>query len=180
MKVIETLIPEVKIFEPKIYRDDRGFFLESFNQQFFNDCVGQEIEFVQDNHSFSSKKVLRGIHYQLPPFSQGKLVRVIEGEVLDVAVDLRKNSKNFGKWVSVILNSNEKNQFWIPEGFGHGFVVISETAHFLYKTTNYYNQSSEGSIIWNDSTLNIDWGIKDPIVSSKDSNAQPFLESKYF
>ena len=168
------------LLKPKIYNDERGFFFESFNQDNFNKAIGIETKFVQDNHSFSSKKVLRGIHFQLPPFAQGKLVRVIDGEVLDIAVDLRKNSKTFGNWVSVILNSRENHQFWIPEGFGHGFVVMSETAHFLYKTTNYYNKSSEGSIIWNDSTLNIDWGIKDPIVNSKDLCARPFLESEYF
>lgn len=173
-------IEGLALLKPRIFSDDRGFFFESFNQDNFNKTIGKEIKFVQDNHSFSTKKVLRGIHFQLPPFAQGKLVRVIDGEVLDVAVDLRRNSKTFGKWVSVILNSSENHQFWIPEGFGHGFVVISETAHFLYKTTNYYNKNSEGSIIWNDSTLNIDWGITDPIINNKDSSAKTFLESEYF
>lgn len=173
-------IEGLALLKPRIFSDDRGFFFESFNQDNFNKTIGKEIKFVQDNHSFSTKKVLRGIHFQLPPFAQGKLVRVIDGEVLDVAVDLRRNSKTFGKWVSVILNSSENHQFWIPEGFGHGFVVISETAHFLYKTTNYYNKNSEGSIIWNDSTLNIDWGVTDPIINNKDSSAKTFLESEYF
>ena len=173
-------IEGLALLKPKIFNDDRGFFFESFNEDNFNKTIGKEIKFVQDNHSFSTKKVLRGIHFQLPPFAQGKLVRVIDGEVLDVAVDLRRNSETFGKWVSVILNSSENHQFWIPEGFGHGFVVISETAHFLYKTTNYYNKNSEGSIIWNDSTLNIDWGITDPIINNKDSSAKTFLESEYF
>ena len=173
-------IEGLALLKPRIFSDDRGFFFESFNQDNFNKTIGKEIKFVQDNHSFSTKKVLRGIHFQLPPFAQGKLVRVIDGEVLDVAVDLRRNSETFGKWVSVILNSSENHQFWIPEGFGHGFVVISETAHFLYKTTNYYNKNSEGSIIWNDSTLNIDWGITDPIINNKDSSAKTFLESEYF
>lgn len=173
-------IEGLALLKPRIFSDDRGFFFESFNQDNFNKTIGKKIKFVQDNHSFSTKKVLRGIHFQLPPFAQGKLVRVIDGEVLDVAVDLRRNSKTFGKWVSVILNSSENHQFWIPEGFGHGFVVISETAHFLYKTTNYYNKNSEGSIIWNDSTLNIDWGITDPIINNKDSSAKTFLESEYF
>tara|TARA_B100000941_G_scaffold218035_1_gene160844 strand:- start:363 stop:905 length:543 start_codon:yes stop_codon:yes gene_type:complete len=173
-------IEGLALLKPRIFSDDRGFFFESFNQDNFNKTIGKEIKFVQDNHSFSTKKVLRGIHFQLPPFAQGKLVRVIDGEVLDVAVDLRRNSKTFGKWVSVILNSSENHQFWIPEGFGHGFVVISETAHFLYKTTNYYNKNSEGSIIWNDRTLNIDWGITDPIINNKDSSAKTFLESEYF
>jgi len=173
-------IEGLALLKPRIFSDDRGFFFESFNQDNFNKTIGKEIKFVQDNHSFSTKKVLRGIHFQLPPFAQGKLVRVIDGEVLDVAVDLRRNSKTFGKWVSVILNSSENHQFWIPEGFGHGFAVISETAHFLYKTTNYYNKNSEGSIIWNDSTLNIDWGITDPIINNKDSSAKTFLESEYF
>ncbi|MFL2730327.1 MAG: dTDP-4-dehydrorhamnose 3,5-epimerase [Gammaproteobacteria bacterium] len=173
-------IEGLALLKPKIFHDDRGFFFESFNEDNFNKTIGKEIKFVQDNHSFSTKKVLRGIHFQLPPFAQGKLVRVIDGEVLDVAVDLRRNSETFGKWVSVILNSSENHQFWIPEGFGHGFVVISETAHFLYKTTNYYNKNSEGSIIWNDSTLNINWGIRDPIINNKDLSAKPFLESEYF
>lgn len=173
-------IEGLALLKPRIFSDDRGFFFESFNQDNFNKTIGKEIKFVQDNHSFSTKNVLRGIHFQLPPFSQGKLVRVIDGEVLDVAVDLRKSSRTFGKWVSVTLSSKKNNQLWIPEGFGHGFVVKSETAHLLYKTTNYYNKESEESIIWNDKTLSIDWGIKNPNISKKDREAKDFINVSYF
>ncbi len=173
-------IEGLALLKPRIFSDDRGFFFESFNQDNFNKTIGKEIKFVQDNHSFSTKNVLRGIHFQLPPFGQGKLVRVIDGEVLDVAVDLRKSSRTFGKWVSVTLSSKKNNQLWIPEGFGHGFVVKSETAHLLYKTTNYYNKESEESIIWNDKTLSIDWGIKNPNISKKDREAKDFINVSYF
>lgn len=168
------------LLEPKVFSDERGFFFESFNEKKFNEIIGNKVKFVQDNHSFSKKNVLRGIHFQLPPFDQGKLVRVIDGEVLDVAVDLRKSSKTFGNWVSVVLSSKKNNQFWIPEGFGHGFIVRSKTAHFLYKTTNYYNKESEGSIIWNDRMLNIDWGTEEPTISNKDLLADTFKDDYTF
>ena len=180
MNFYRLKIPELIVFEPAIFNDERGFFYESFNQKRFNEIVGEEICFVQDNHSFSDKNVLRGLHYQLPPFGQGKLVRVIKGEVLDIAVDLRESSPTFGMWESVLINDELKNQFWIPEGFGHGFLVLSESAHFLYKTTNYYDKDSEASIIWNDDTLNINWQIGKPLVSEKDSNASKFTEAEKF
>ncbi|EEZ2902804.1 dTDP-4-dehydrorhamnose 3,5-epimerase, partial [Escherichia coli] len=152
MNVIKTEIPDVLIFEPKVFGDERGFFMESFNQRQFEEIVGRKISFVQDNHSKSKKGVLRGLHYQLPPFAQGKLVRCINGEVYDVAVDLRPESINYGKWVGIILSAENKKQLWIPEGFAHGFLVISEFAEFAYKTTNYYSKESERGIRWNDPT----------------------------
>ncbi|HBL6998181.1 TPA: dTDP-4-dehydrorhamnose 3,5-epimerase, partial [Escherichia coli] len=155
MNVIKTEIPDVLIFEPKVFGDERGFFMESFNQRQFEEIVGRKISFVQDNHSKSKKGVLRGLHYQLPPFAQGKLVRCINGEVYDVAVDLRPESINYGKWVGIILSAENKKQLWIPEGFAHGFLVISEFAEFAYKTTNYYSKESERGIRWNDPTINI-------------------------
>ncbi len=139
MNVVKTEISDLLIFEPKVFGDDRGFFMESFNQKVFDEVVGRKVDFVQDNHSKSVKAVLRGLHLQLPPFAQAKLVRCIVGEVFDVAVDVRKNSQTFGKWVGVNLSADNKRQFWIPEGFAHGFLVLSETAEFVYKTTNYYS-----------------------------------------
>ena len=138
MKVTPTRIPDVLIIEPKVFGDDRGFFFESFNQKAFNEAVGQDITFVQDNHSKSAKNVLRGLHYQLPPKAQGKLVRVVQGEVFDVAVDLRKSSKTYGQWVGDILSAENKKQFWIPPGFAHGFATLTASAEFLYQTTEYY------------------------------------------
>tara|TARA_B100000674_G_scaffold456082_1_gene430402 strand:+ start:2376 stop:2924 length:549 start_codon:yes stop_codon:yes gene_type:complete len=176
MKITNSILDEVKIFEPKVFHDERGFFFESFNKKFFQESINYEIEFVQDNHSKSSKGVLRGLHYQLDPFAQGKLVRVISGEVFDVAVDIRVNSKDFGKWFGVKLSADNKKQLWIPKGFAHGFLTLSDSAEFLYKTTNFYNKNSERSIIWNDPDINIDWGSDvAPIVSIKDKNA-PFLK----
>lgn len=180
MRIQETKIEDLLILEPDVFTDDRGFFFESFNQKKFNDVTGKEIKFVQDNHSFSKKNTLRGIHYQLNPNAQGKLVRVVSGEVLDVAVDLRAESKTFGEWCGVILNDDNKKQFWVPEGFGHGFVVLSDFAHFLYKTTAFYSKESERSIIWNDSDLNINWGVKDPLLSNKDLESPKFKDSDYF
>nr|AXL04848.1 dTDP-4-dehydrorhamnose 35-epimerase [Aeromonas hydrophila] len=168
MNVIKTAIPDVLIFEPKIFGDERGFFFESFNHKLFEEAVGYPVAFVQDNHSKSSKGVLRGLHYQLPPHAQGKLVRCVAGEVFDVAVDIRKSSPTFGQWVGVNLSGENKRQLWIPEGFAHGFVTLSETAEFLYKTTNYYVPQSEGSIRWNEPQLAIEWPIKDVLLSSKD------------
>ncbi|MFQ1970825.1 dTDP-4-dehydrorhamnose 3,5-epimerase [Aeromonas veronii] len=173
MNVIDTKIPDVKIIEPKVFGDERGFFFESFNHKLFEEAVGYQVNFVQDNHSKSSKGVLRGLHYQMPPHAQGKLVRCVAGEVFDVAVDIRKSSPTFGQWVGVHLSGENKRQLWIPEGFAHGFVTLSETAEFLYKTTNYYSPVSEKSIIWNDKNLNIEWPITfAPILSIKDDNAK--------
>ncbi|HCI7748579.1 TPA: dTDP-4-dehydrorhamnose 3,5-epimerase [Escherichia coli] len=168
MNVIKTEIPDVLIFEPKVFGDERGFFMESFNQKVFEEAVGRKVEFVQDNHSKSSKGVLRGLHYQLEPYAQGKLVRCVVGEVFDVAVDIRKSSPTFGKWVGVNLSAENKRQLWIPEGFAHGFLVLSETAEFVYKTTNFYNLNSERGIMWNDPNINITWPISEVLLSSKD------------
>lgn len=178
MNVIDTEIPDVKIFEPKVFGDERGFFFESFNQKVFEAAVGRKIEFAQDNHSKSVKGVLRGLHYQLPPMAQGKLVRVVQGEVFDVAVDIRKSSPTFGKWVGVNLSAENKRQLWIPEGFAHGFLTLSETAEFLYKATNFYSPQHEKSIVWDDATLNIDWpSISiDFSLSKKDAEALTLSE----
>ncbi|EDR4080827.1 dTDP-4-dehydrorhamnose 3,5-epimerase, partial [Salmonella enterica] len=170
MNVIKTEIPDVLIFEPKVFSDERGFFMESFNQKVFEEAVGRKIEFVQDNHSKSTKGVLRGLHYQVQPYAQGKLVRCIAGEVFDVAVDIRKDSETFGKWVGVNISSENKRQLWIPEGFAHGFLVLSDSADFLYKTSNYYSPIHERGIVWNDPTININWPINiDKILSEKDT-----------
>lgn len=181
MNIIKTEIPEVIIFEPKVFGDDRGFFLESFNQKIFEEATGLQREFVQDNHSKSSKGVLRGLHYQLPPMAQGKLVRVVQGEVFDVAVDIRKSSTTFGRWVGIHLSAENKRQLWIPEGFAHGFLTLSETAEFLYKTTNYYSPKDEGAIIWNDSDLAINWPYTGKVmVSDKDQVASAFKNAICF
>lgn len=180
MNIIKTEIPEVIIFEPKVFGDERGFFLESFNQKIFEEATGLKRDFVQDNHSKSSKGVLRGLHYQLPPMAQGKLVRVVQGEVFDVAVDIRKSSPTFGKWVGVHLSAENKRQLWIPEGFAHGFLTLSETAEFLYKTTNYYSPKDEGAIVWNDPDLAITWPEAGEIlVSGKDQIAPAFKNAIY-
>ncbi|MEX1761833.1 dTDP-4-dehydrorhamnose 3,5-epimerase, partial [Escherichia coli] len=150
MNVIETEIPDVLIFEPKVFGDERGFFFESFNQKVFEKAVGRKVNFVQDNHSRSVKGVLRGLHFQIKPYSQAKLVRCVKGEVYDVAVDIRPESSTYCKWVGVFLSAQNKKQLWIPEGFAHGFVVVSDEAEFLYKTTNYYMPSAEGCIRWDD------------------------------
>ncbi|MFM5177621.1 dTDP-4-dehydrorhamnose 3,5-epimerase [Aeromonas caviae] len=179
MNVIKTAIPDVLIFEPKVFGDERGFFFESFNHKLFEEAVGYPVSFVQDNHSKSSKGVLRGLHYQLPPHAQGKLVRCVAGEVFDVAVDIRKSSPTFGQWVGVHLSGENKRQLWIPEGFAHGFVTLSETAEFLYKTTNYYHPESDRGIIWCDNFIKIRWPINAlPILSQKDSE-QPRLKCSY-
>ena len=172
MNVIKTAIPDVLIFEPKVFGDERGFFFESFNQKLFEEAVGYPVNFVQDNHSKSSKGVLRGLHYQLPPHAQGKLVRCVAGEVFDVAVDIRKSSPTFGQWVGVHLSGENKRQLWIPEGFAHGFLTLSDTAEFLYKTTNYYAPQSEGSIRWDDQQAGIKWQIEGGVIlSNKDQEA---------
>ena len=170
MKVTALAIPDVLLFEPKVFGDARGFFFESFNQQRFNAATGLDLQFVQDNHSKSAKGVLRGLHYQLPPKAQGKLVRVVAGEVFDVAVDIRKNSPTFGQWVGEILSGDNKRQLWIPPGLAHGFVVLSDSAEFLYKTTDYYAPEMERCIRWDDPDLAIDWPIGgEPVLSGKDA-----------
>lgn len=170
MNVLKTEIDNLLIFEPKVFGDDRGFFMESFNQKVFEEAVGRKVDFVQDNHSKSVKAVLRGLHFQLAPFAQAKLVRCIVGEVFDVAVDVRKNSATFGKWVGVNLSAENKRQFWIPEGFAHGFLVLSDTAEFVYKTTNYYAPNHDRSVLWSDPDINISWPKLDQefILSDKD------------
>ncbi|HDS0824611.1 dTDP-4-dehydrorhamnose 3,5-epimerase [Escherichia coli] len=175
MSVIKTDIPDVLIFEPKVFGDERGFFMESFNQKVFEEAVGRKVEFVQDNHSKSTKGVLRGLHYQLEPYAQGKLVRCVVGEVFDVAVDIRKSSPTFGKWVGVNLSAENKRQLWIPEGFAHGFLVLSETAEFVYKTTNYYHPESDRGIRWNDHQLCISWPTVDEYQLSPKDTRQPFF-----
>ncbi|MBW5827850.1 dTDP-4-dehydrorhamnose 3,5-epimerase [Yersinia kristensenii] len=157
MNVIKTEIPDVLIFEPKVFGDDRGVFFESFSQKVFEKAVGRKVDFVQDNHSKSSKGVLRGLHYQLSPYAQGKLVRCISGEVFDVAVDIRSDSDTFGMWVGINLSAENKRQLWIPEGFAHGFLVLSEMAEFVYKTTNYYHPESDRGIMWDDKKIGIKW-----------------------
>ncbi|HII1831259.1 TPA: dTDP-4-dehydrorhamnose 3,5-epimerase [Escherichia coli] len=182
MNVIKTEIPDVLIFEPKVFSDERGFFFESFNQKVFEEAVGRKVKFVQDNHSKSSKGVLRGLHYQLEPYAQAKLVRCMVGEVFDVAVDIRKSSPTFGKWVGVNLSAENKHQLWIPEGFAHGFLVLSNTAEVLYKTNNYYNKKNERNIIWNDNTIDIDWPVLNinVILSTKDKCASHINKIDYF
>jgi dTDP-4-dehydrorhamnose 3,5-epimerase len=181
MKVTPLKIPDVLLIEPRVFEDARGFFFESFNLNEFKKATGLDVNFVQDNHSKSAKGILRGLHYQLPPYSQGKLVRVIQGEVLDVAVDIRKSSPTFGKYVSEILSSDNKKQLYIPEGFAHGFLTLSESAEFLYKTTNYYHAQHERSIIYNDKTLNINWPKNINIfLSPKDRMGDPLNSCEVF
>ena len=163
-------LPEVVLFTPKVFGDERGFFYESFNTREFVEATGLHYQFVQDNHSKSVKGVLRGLHYQLPPHAQGKLVRVVQGAVFDVAVDIRESSPNFGKWVGAILSADNKQQIWIPPGFAHGFVTLTETAEFLYKTTDFYAPQSERCIAWDDPLIGVDWNFGDipPQLSGKD------------
>ncbi|MCB5197375.1 dTDP-4-dehydrorhamnose 3,5-epimerase [Deefgea salmonis] len=180
MKATPLAISDVILFEPKVFGDERGFFYESFNHKVFEAAVGKKIEFVQDNHSRSAKNVLRGLHYQTQQ-PQGKLVRVVQGEVFDVAVDIRKNSPTFGQWVGEVLSAENKKQLWIPEGFAHGFVTLSETAEFLYKTTDYWAPTFERCIRWDDPEIKIDWTIKvKPLVSAKDSVGHCLLDAEIF
>lgn len=180
MKVTKTAIPEVLIVEPKVFGDERGFFFESFNQKVWLENTGVTRTFVQDNHSRSVKGVLRGLHYQIEQ-AQGKLVRVVAGEVYDVAVDIRKTSPNFGKWVGVHLSEQNKKQLWVPEGFAHGFVVLSETAEFLYRTTDYYAPEHERCIIWNDPDLAIHWPLEtQPKLSDKDAVGSLFKDADVY
>lgn len=179
MNVIETNIPDVKIIEPAVFGDERGFFMETWQQKKFEELVtGKPTQFVQDNHSKSKKGILRGLHYQTEN-TQGKLVRVISGEVFDVAVDIRKGSPTFGQWIGEYLSAENKRQLWVPEGFAHGFYVTSDEAEFVYKCTDYYNPTAEVSICWNDEELNIEWPNKSlPLLSEKDSNGIPFSQIK--
>jgi dTDP-4-dehydrorhamnose 3,5-epimerase len=173
-------IPDVILFSPKVFGDDRGFFFESFNQRRFDEAVGRSIHFVQDNHSKSQRGVLRGLHYQVKQ-TQGKLVRVVQGEVFDVAVDIRKNSQTFGRWVGGLLSSENKHQLWVPEGFAHGFVTLSETAEFLYKTTDYWAPEHERCIAWNDPDIGIEWPIEvSPTLSAKDANGFKLKNAEIF
>lgn len=180
MNVIATAIPEVLILEPKVFGDERGFFYESFNADAFAEATGLQRDFVQDNHSRSARGVLRGLHYQVQQ-AQGKLVRVTQGEVLDIAVDIRRSSVTFGQWVGVRLSAENKRQLWVPEGFAHGFVVLTEYAEFLYKTTDYYAPAHERCIRWNDPALAIDWQFDGvPQLSAKDMAGLPLSEAELF
>ena len=180
MKATRRAIPEVIVLEPEVFEDERGFFFESFNQALFAAIVGRPIVFVQNNHSRSTRSVLRGLHYQLGN-PQGKLVRVVRGAVFDVAVDIRRSSPTFGQWVGEILSADNRRQLWIPEGFAHGFIVTSDGAEVLYKTTDYYAPQHERAIVWNDSRLDIDWPTgSPPILSAKDAGASPLDRAELF
>lgn len=175
MQIIETQIPGLLEIIPKVFGDERGYFYESYNKELFQN-FGVNFEFVQDNQSLSNKGVLRGLHFQNPPFAQGKLVRVIQGAVLDVVVDIRLGSPTYGKHHKVLLSGENKLMFWVPPGFAHGFVTLEDQTIFSYKCTNVYNKDSEGSVLWNDPALGIDWGIEDPLLSEKDLQARPLAE----
>lgn len=180
IQVIATALPEVRIIEPKVFGDARGFFYESFNGREFAEHVDGSVEFVQDNYSRSSRGVLRGLHYQIE-HAQGKLVRVVEGEVFDVAVDIRKSSPNFGKWVGVTLSEGNHRQLWVPPGFAHGFVVLSEAAQFLYKTTDYWYPEHERSIVWNDPQIGIEWPIGfEPVLAAKDAAGKRLADAEVY
>lgn len=181
MKVTHCAIADVLLIEPRVFGDDRGFFFESFNQRAFNAATGLTVDFVQDNHSRSARHVLRGLHYQIRQ-PQGKLVRVVAGEVFDVAVDIRRSSPTFGRWVGEVLSADNKKQLWLPPGMAHGFLVLSESAEFLYKTTDYWAPEHERCIAWNDPTLAIAWPALDgaPLLSAKDANGQWFVEAEVF
>ena len=175
MQIIETQIKDLLVIKPDVFTDERGYFFETYNKERFAQH-GLDMVFVQDNESQSTRGVLRGLHFQKPPFTQGKLVRVVKGAVMDVAVDLRKGSPTYGQWESVVLTEDNKFMYWIPEGFAHGFVCLEDQTVFTYKCTNVYNKASEGSIRWDDPDLNIDWGIGDPILSEKDKVAPLFKD----
>ncbi len=173
MEVIKTHIKDLLVIKPKVFADDRGHFFETWSKAAF-EKEGLDLNFVQDNQSLSAKGVLRGLHFQNPPFAQGKLVRVIKGAVMDVAVDIRKNSATYGQYFSLVLSGENKTSFWIPPGFAHGFITLEEGTIFTYKCTGVYNKESEGSILWRDKDLNIDWGVEKPIVSDKDGESPTF------
>lgn len=180
MNVITTALPEVLLIEPKVFGDDRGFFFESYNRRAFGEATGIDVDFVQDNHSRSANNVLRGLHYQIVQ-AQGKLVRVVAGEVFDVAVDIRRSSPNFGKWVGVNLSAANKRMLWVPPGFAHGFLVVSDAAEFLYKTTDYYAPQHERCIAWNDPDLAIDWPLTgEPVLSGKDQLGKSLREAEVY
>ncbi|KMY86503.1 dTDP-4-dehydrorhamnose 3,5-epimerase [Candidatus Paraburkholderia calva] len=180
INVTATALPEVRVIEPKVFGDARGFFFESFNARDFADMVAPGVEFVQDNHSWSARGVLRGLHYQIQ-HAQGKLVRVVEGEVFDVAVDIRRSSANFGKWVGVRLSAENQQQLWVPPGFAHGFVVLSESAQFLYKTSDYWYPEHECSIVWNDPDIGIEWPIDfEPMLAAKDAAGKRLADAEVF
>ena len=180
MKCIPTAIPDILIIEPKVFGDERGFFFESFNRRQFAELTGREVDFVQDNHSRSVKNVLRGLHYQIQQ-PQGKLMRVVQGEVFDVAVDIRRSSPTFGQHVALELSAENKRMLWIPEGFAHGFVVLSDTAEFLYKTTDYWAPEFERSIAWNDPAIGIQWPIQsEPTLSEKDQHGKLLAKAEHF
>lgn len=181
MKATPLALPEVFKIEPKVFGDDRGFFFESFNHSHFEEAIGRQVQFVQDNHSRSAKRVLRGLHYQMQQ-PQGKLVRVVSGTVFDVAVDLRRSSPNFGHWVGAVLSAENKHQLWVPEGFGHGFIVMSDSAEFLYKTTDYYAPQHERCIRWDDPDLKIGWPLEGemPLLSAKDLEGKLLVNAETY
>lgn len=181
MQFTRLAIPDVVLFTPKVFGDERGFFFESFNANAFREATQLDLPFVQDNHSKSSRGVLRGLHYQLPPKAQGKLVRVVAGEVFDVAVDIRRSSATFGRWVGAYLSADNRQQLWIPPGFAHGFVTLSDSAEFLYKTTDFYSPEHERSILWNDPEIAVDWPLAEvPALSAKDAAARRLAEVEVF
>jgi dTDP-4-dehydrorhamnose 3,5-epimerase len=182
MKVTATALPGVLILEPKVFGDERGFFMESFNQRVFDDAVGHHVEFAQDNHSCSGRGVLRGLHYQLPPHAQGKLVRVVKGSAFDVAVDVRRGSPTFGRWVGAALDAHKHQQLWIPPGFAHGFLALEDDTHFLYKTTDFYARECERAIAWNDATIGVAWPDvgAPPSLAAKDAAAPPLAATEVF
>jgi len=180
LNITPTAIPDVLLIAPKVFDDERGFFFESFNHAKFEAAIGRQVKFVQDNHSKSAKNVLRGLHYQIQQ-TQGKLVRVVQGEVFDVTVDIRKSSPTFGRWVGEVLSADNNKQLWVPEGFAHGFLVLSDAAEFLYKTTDYYAPEFECSIIWNDSDIAIKWPLDvEPTLSVKDQQAKTLATAEQF
>lgn len=180
MKVEPLAVPDVVVIEPAVFGDDRGFFFESFNQRRFEDAIGRSVTFVQDNHSRSTRGVLRGLHYQIAQ-AQGKLLRVVSGEIFDVAVDIRKSSPTFGTWVGAVLSAENKKQMWVPEGFAHGFLVLSDVADVLYKTTDFYAKEHERCVMWNDPTVAIDWPLTGaPLLSPKDAAGTAFSDAEFF
>lgn len=181
MQFEKLAIPDVVLFTPKVFGDERGFFFESFSQNAFVEATGLQLQFVQDNHSKSCRGVLRGLHYQLPPKAQGKLVRVVQGEVFDVAVDIRRASPTFGQWVGAVLSGDNKQQLWLPPGFAHGFVTLSETAEFLYKTTDFYSPEHERCIAWDDDAIGVDWHFDgSPVLSAKDLVGKSLADAEVF
>jgi dTDP-4-dehydrorhamnose 3,5-epimerase len=177
MEIIKTPIKDLLVIIPKVFKDDRGYFFESWSKESYKE-IGLDLDFIQDNQSLSQKGVLRGLHFQNPPFAQGKLVSVIRGSVIDVALDIRKDSKTYGKYFSVELSADNKKFFWIPTGFAHGFIALEDNTIFTYKCTQVYNKSSEESLLWNDADLNIKWGVNNPLVSAKDHMSSKFKDFK--